>query len=222
MAVSTREKEEKRVELIVSNWFRNNVKNDSISIEYLIKVIFEFHRILDSFDPALYSKGKLELTNNNSRVTVTAKERVYVTAYGATIIPSMENGEFVWYIKYVAGAFHGINIGIDESTAKHVDESFLGNLSGNQYVAMHMEGGTAYAQNRGTQTGPGWKSIGDILTMKLQFVEKQKMGSVIMKVNDGEEMTICDKVKRAQGLSYRLAIFLHHPGSAVELLPYID
>ena len=188
------------------------IRNDNVSIDDLIKLIFELYEKIDSFDPELLNKKCMELSNNNRKLSLTGNWKM-ATAYGSTVIPSMENRKFVWQIKNVGSKINSINIGIDNAEAIWTTDSFLRDTDSR---SIHMDGG--HSNKCGGRPGPGWKSEGDVLVMRLELEENAKCGKLVMSVNDEKEMVVCDNVIRREGLSYRLAVFLHHEASAVELV----
>ena len=217
--MSTRHKDEENVDLVVSNWFRTIVEDESQSIEHLIKVIFEFYHSFDRFDEKLYRKEHIKLSNDNRTMEMLGID-IRATTYGEEIIDSMKNGIFTWKIQNMGTVVNSINIGIDDADAKWIEEAFMFNTK-TEFFAIHMDGGHAYSKNGTAKTGPEWKGKDNILTIKLEFIESMKYGKLMMSVdscNFGEVKTISDQITRKKGLKYRLAVLLYHKGSKVELI----
>ena len=213
-------KDLENVDVVTSFWFRTIVKNDSVSIDDIINVIFQFFQvIIDLFDPELLDTNYMELSNDNT--TLTMKSVGSKTAYGLTFIPSMENVEYIWYIKNVScdvSKINSINIGVSDATLKQNSQGLMDKES----ASIHLENGLLNNNLKSTKGSislrSGWKCIGDILTMKLVFKDTMKYGELIMNINDDEEVIIADKITRKEGLSYKLAVFLHQNGSAVQII----
>ena len=144
----------------------------------------------------------MKISDNNKILHPSEQWR---TCYGKKIISLIKNGKYIWKIKSIGSSHYFTYIGIDNANAIYIDDNF----SNSGYKAMYAYNlrTSLYSWNKSSVWGlPKLKNKGDILTMKLEFIDNLSDGILSIKINDTEEVIATKYVTREKGLNYRLAI----------------
>ena len=107
----------------------------------------------------------MKISNDNKILTHITKLG-WSTCYGKTIISSLINKIYIWKFKILFGDGDFINIGIDNSVAKWIDDTIYDKKKKASYIYSW----ALYSWNNIVKTEfPKFKYKNDILTMKLIF-----------------------------------------------------
>ena len=173
----------------------------------------------DEFDEN-YCGRFIQISNNNKTIKHVNRNGHSNTCYGKLIIPSLNNGTYIWNIKIVNS--DNMIVAIANAKATHCEKNMYRGRDRGCY-AFCVRAGYIFSWRKtlSTEGYPGLnkEKYGDILIMKLHLDTNIAKLSYKWHGNDAnQEFTPFNDILREDRLSYRLAVTLLQSDNSVQLI----